>query len=422
MSEKTDKGTFGCPFFRPNFADIGVDKTMMRVFVLISAALLSAQNALAQAQYITSPVTEAARSAPSGPLSPAVSARASDSDAPLDRIEALELRLSQMEQLLNAQRTLQARQNMNEAMKLRQRMSRLETQLKTVSADAATDAATSPATGAYATTTDTIVTQGGGAVPTGNINVQSRLNDVTESLRIMQAQTDELLIEMRTLKQQLARSRADNEFRFQALESGVRRAVAGISSTSDEPEVIGFVKRSAPVEGLEAGAASAASASGTISDAAATKLVGEGDLSALEGFAPAVRTPLNDPKKLYDRALSDLQSGNYAGAEADFAQLVEQFPSHKMAGNAQYWLGETYYVRRQFKQAAQAFLAGYTTYAESKKAPDSLLKLGMTLTALGEKKTGCDAFAELNAKFPDAPDAVTKRAQIERKRAGCVAS
>jgi TolA-binding protein len=43
----------------------------------------------------------------------------------------------------------------------------------------------------------------------------------------------------------------------------------------------------------------------------------------------------------------------------------------------------------------------------------------MTLIALGEKKTGCDAFAELNAKFPDAPSAVAKRAQIEKKRAGC---
>ena len=99
--------------------------------------------------------------------------------------------------------------------------------------------------------------------------------------------------------------------------------------------------------------------------------------------------------------------------------LVERFPSHKMAGHAQYWLGETFYVQRQYKQAAQAFLAGYTTYAGSKKAPDSLLKLGMTLTALGEKKTGCDAFAELNAKFPDAPAAIAKRAVIEKKRAGC---
>ena len=403
MSERTFKGTFGCPFSCPNFAAIDFNKGTMRVFVLILGAVMVAPSAYAQSQYITAPVTEAARNAPTGPLTPVASARGNNDDAPLDRIEALELRLSQMEQLLNAQRTLQTRQNLNEAMKLRQRLTRLETQVNNVSADAVT---TSTAPNAAR---PNFPGNGSG----GDMNVQSRLNDVTESLRVMQAQTDQLLIEMRTLKQQLERSRADSEFRFQALESGMRRAVAGISSTSDEPEVIGFVKRAAPVEGLEGASATATS------DVAATKLVGEGDLSALNGFAQSTRSPLNDPKKLYDRALKDLQSGNYAGAEADFGQLVEQFPSHKLAGNAQYWLGETYYVRRQFKQAAQAFLAGYTTYAESKKAPDSLLKLGMTLTALGEKKTGCDAFAELDAKFPDAPDAVAKRAQIERKRAGC---
>ena len=95
---------------------------------------------------------------------------------------------------------------------------------------------------------------------------------------------------------------------------------------------------------------------------------------------------LDNPQALYERALGDLQSGDYAGARVDFSILVEKFPSHKMAGHAQYWLGETFYVQRQYKQAAQAFLAGYTTYAGSKKAPDSLLKLGMTLTRFGRKE------------------------------------
>ena len=81
-----------------------------------------------------------------------------------------------------------------------------------------------------------------------------------------------------------------------------------------------------------------------------------------------------------------MRAGAYAGAQTDFEQMLKRFPAHKLAGNAQYWLGETFYVRRQFKQAAEAFLAGYTTYQQSTKAPDSLLKLGMTLAAMGEKK------------------------------------
>ena len=374
-------------------------------FVTVSVAMLPFIGGVAQAQYITSPVTEAARNAPTGALTP----EASDRFA-ADRVEALELRLSRMEQLLEAQRTLQARQNRNQAMKLNQRLDRLESLM--------TGSAASGAQNAAAVSPASPIAQPSGA--SGNAlssDVQTRLNDVTEALRMLQAQTDELMIEMRGLSQRVTRGQADSEFRFQALESGVRRATAGISSVSDEPEVIGFVNRAAPVQGLES--ASATQSASAAVDVATTKLVGEGDLSVLTGFGASGRAPLDDPKKLYQRGLKDLQAGNYGGAQIDFGQMLEKFPSHDLAGNAQYWLGETFYVRRQYKQAAQAFLAGYTTYAESAKAPDSLLKLGMTLTALGEKKTGCDAFAELGAKFPDAPNAVTKRAQIERKRAGC---
>lgn len=381
-------------------------------FVTISVAMLSLSGGLAQAQYITSPVTEAARNAPTGALTPEVSGPVAG-----DRIEALELRLARMEQLLEAQRTLQARQNRNQALKMKQRLDQLETQLTGMSAVAAGDAAVSGAQNAGASASSAVQPNNLSAAPLLGNDVQTRLNDVTEALRMLQAQTDELMIEMRGLSQRVTRGQADSEFRFQALESGVRRATAGISSVSDEPEVIGFVKRAAPVQGLES--ASATQSASAAVDVATTKLVGEGDLSVLTGFGASGRAPLDDPKKLYQRGLKDLQAGNYGGAQIDFGQMLEKFPSHALAGNAQYWLGETFYVRRQYKQAAQAFLAGYTTYAESAKAPDSLLKLGMTLTALGEKKTGCDAFAELGAKFPDAPNAVTKRAQIERKRAGC---
>ncbi|MEC7266950.1 MAG: tol-pal system protein YbgF, partial [Pseudomonadota bacterium] len=148
--------------------------------------------------------------------------------------------------------------------------------------------------------------------------------------------------------------------------------------------------------------------------------IGEGDLPMQNPPAEAaIRPPLNDPKDLYDRALADLRTGAYAGAQTDFEQMLVRFPAHKLAGNAQYWLGETFYVRRQFKQAAEAFLAGYTTYQQSTKAPDSLLKLGMTLAAMGEKKTSCDAFKELAVKFPQAPQAIAKRVQIEKARVGC---
>lgn len=312
-----------------------------------------------------------------------------------ERVDALELRLAQLEQLLEAQRTLQNRNRLAETQQIRQRLDLLETRLLSGQGDFGS----TPPNAAAASVSGTNAAA-----------ERVQFSQLLEMLRLLQAQTDRIMIDVQTMTQRLDKASSDNEFRFQALEGGIIRANQGISSSSSEPEVIGFVKKSAPVAGL-------ASASAVID--VTTPLVGEGNPDDLADFDAPVRVPLNDPQALYERALSDLQSGDYQGARVDFASLVARFPSHKMAGHAQYWLGETFYVQRQYKQAAQAFLAGYTTYAASKKAPDSLLKLGMTLNALGEKKTGCDAFAELNAKFPDAPAAVAKRAQIERKRAGC---
>lgn len=369
--------------------------------LILSVALIFAVAASAEAQYITSPTTQRAPSA--GLLTP--SSRAADEAMAQERIEALELRLAQIEQMQQAQRVLQTRNQLTEAKQLRARIEQLEGQVQTLSV--------APIGGTPRTASVAPI-----AAPQGSTTaaeLQTRYNDMAESLRLLQSQTDRLILQIRTLQTTLERTGADNEFRFQALESGLRRANTGISSTSDKPEVIGFVKRSAPVTGVAGASAVAAS----LPNNQQAPLVGEGDLSVLDNFGQNTRLALADPKALYERALKDLQAGNYAGAELDFAQLLAAHPGHNLAGNAQYWLGETHYVRRQFKQAAQAFLSGYTTYAKSKKAPDSLLKLGMTLTAMGEKKTGCDAFAELGAKFPDAPPAVTKRADIERKRAGC---
>ena len=367
-------------------------------------SMMSMMPGVAQAQYVSSPTTQAARSAPTGLLTP----QNSGADGLLEangqeRLEMLELKLLQIEQLLTAQSNLRARSQSNEVMKLRQRIEFLEAQ-----GGARPAASATPPAKAFNAPLD-------GAAPQGAAELRMRFNDMAESLRTLQAHTDRLLLQMQALTQRVESGKADNEFRFQALESGVRRANAGISSTSSEPEVIGFVRRAAPVEGLETPVTTSASSSAS----AAAPLVGEGDLSTLQNFGRQPRAPLKDPKALYNRALKDLQAGKYGGAEADFASLVEAYPSHKLAGNSQYWLGETFYVRRQYKQAAEAFLAGYTTYARSQKAPDSLLKLGMTLNALGEKKTGCDALAELGAKFPDASSSIRKRAQIERKRAGC---
>lgn len=126
-----------------------------------------------------------------------------------------------------------------------------------------------------------------------------------------------------------------------------------------------------------------------------------------------------DPKADYERAYGYLLQQNYDAARTGFVAFLKDHPRHTLAGNAQYWLGEVYFVRGNYKAAAQAFLRGYQTYGRSSKAPDSLLKLAVSLDRLGERKAACQSFSELVTRFPRAPGYVKDRAKQERRRLGC---
>jgi tol-pal system protein YbgF len=139
---------------------------------------------------------------------------------------------------------------------------------------------------------------------------------------------------------------------------------------------------------------------------------------ATAALAPASDTS-NDPKQLYETAYGYLLQRDYGAAETAFDAFLAKFPNDSLSGNAQYWLGETHFVRGQYKAAASSFLKGYQTYGNSPKAPDSLLKLAMSLDRLGQKDAACASFGELLTKFPTASSSVKARAQSERQRVGC---
>jgi tol-pal system protein YbgF len=125
------------------------------------------------------------------------------------------------------------------------------------------------------------------------------------------------------------------------------------------------------------------------------------------------------PKQLYETAYGYLLQRDYGAAEAAFEDFLQRFPSDPLAGNAQYWLGESLFVRGQYRSAAGAFLKGYQTYGRNAKAPESLLRLAMSLQRLGQKDAACSSFNELASKYPSAPPHVKTSAQAERQKAGC---
>ena len=310
------------------------------------------------------------------------------------RLDALELRLAQLQQSVEAQNRLAIHDEMTQLRTMDTRLEMLEQKLDGL------------ITSAHNSSIPHAPSQGEPNAPNApNAPISAhQINQLQEILRALRGQTETLIIRYNALVAQIETANQDNEFRFQQLESAYRRATQGISSSSEGPEIIGRIKKQLPVEGQ-------------VSTIENGKLIGEGDMPTTT--PPPARLPLDNPNALYKRALGDLREGKFALAEADFITFVEKFPRHKLAGNAQYWLGESYYVRQQYKRAAEAFLAGYSQYAKNIKAPDSLLKLGMVLVALGDKKNGCGAFADLVVKFPDASDSVKRRAGIEQNRAGC---
>ena len=80
--------------------------------------------------------------------------------------------------------------------------------------------------------------------------------------------------------------------------------------------------------------------------------------------------------------------------------FIKNHPDNSLTSNAHYWLGETYYVRGKYGDAAAAFAEGYQKFPKSSKAADNLLKLGMSLGQLNQKKEACLSFAELTTSSP----------------------
>jgi len=250
--------------------------------------------------------------------------------------------------------------------------------------------------------------------PTDAARISLRLDQIEASLRDMTGQVERLQFELRQANQKIDNFAADTDFRLRELEGTggqppVRQDPAPLASTAPAPTERPLTDAQRATVGTLGGVSQSATAS-------------TGQLTPPRQLSSAATTglPEGGPDEAYKYAMSFLRQGDYGAAEAAFSQFLEAYGDTSLAGNAQYWLGETYYVREQYQDAARAFLAGYQTYASSPKAPDSLLKLGITLAALGQTQDACITLAEVPRTFPGAPQSVKARAEQERSRAGCV--
>ena len=129
--------------------------------------------------------------------------------------------------------------------------------------------------------------------------------------------------------------------------------------------------------------------------------------------------PNKPAEEQYDFAVSFMKIGDYETAEFALKEFIDKNKDHDLAGSAQYWYGETFRIRQLYSDAASAYLDGYQNYPKSKKAPDNLLKLGITMVQLGEKDQGCKMISGLKKEYPKASKSVLQKAQYEQKKFKC---
>ena len=121
----------------------------------------------------------------------------------------------------------------------------------------------------------------------------------------------------------------------------------------------------------------------------------------------------------YKYAMNIMKSGDFEKAEIAFKEFVDTHSKHELAGNAQFWYGETFYIRQLYEDAAAAYLEGYQKYPNSSKAPENLLKLGVTLAELGEVEQGCKMIVNLKKAYPKTDASILQKSSYEKKRFNC---
>lgn len=246
---------------------------------------------------------------------------------------------------------------------------------------------------------------GGGSVqvaqaiqPSLAADFEIRLQRMERALSELTGKYEESVYQSTQLKDRLERMNSDMDFRLSQLEKGGSTAMAAAPSAPTAPAK---TPEKTPDKGAPATAAK------------------PGDKPADAKGAQTAALPPGNPEKQYEHAFELLRDSDYDKAERAFTEFLSKNKGHQLAGNAQYWLGETYYVRKKYTEAAVAFAEGFQKYPKNSKAPDNLLKLGMSMAQLNQKNDACTAFGQLLTKFPEASASVKRRADTERKRLNC---
>lgn len=233
--------------------------------------------------------------------------------------------------------------------------------------------------------------------------LSQRVHDLEETLRQVTGQNETLAHKVQELNDKLDRQQKDFEYRLcamaaQQLGNGPQGAAPALPCATTG----GVAPTVAPAQG------SAAPALGKPPGTLGT--LGGNDNQAAAPPAPTARSQL-------DAGMNLLAKGQYDDARAAFRTVADNNPKDPSASVAVYWIGRIAYVQKDYAGAARAFAEVIKKYPMSASAPESLLKLGQSLLASGQKKEGCTALVALKKKYPSASKTLIGQAASARKAA-----
>ena len=244
-----------------------------------------------------------------------------------------------------------------------------------------------------------------------------KLSEIENQFQELTNKFEEINFKLDKLSNRMSKTQADNQVRFQDLETGKfsdftdKKITNKIDSNekvlpgSSEPQDLGSISYKDN---------STNDTSQKIQSIDTTATIVTETFQSEEKILPK-----EPPEQQYEFATSFLKVGDYSMAERAFREFVTSNPEHELAGNAQYWYAETFRIRQLYTDAASAYLEGYQKYPKGEKAPINLLKLGVSMVQIGEKDQGCKMINGVEKQYPKANQSVIQKAKYESQKFEC---
>jgi len=130
------------------------------------------------------------------------------------------------------------------------------------------------------------------------------------------------------------------------------------------------------------------------------------------GAAEATAEPKNDVEAAYNACYKLFKEGQYVKAREEFLKFLKQYPKTAFSDNAQFWIGETWYVEDKFERAIVEYQKVVKDYPNGDKVPYALLKQGMAFQKLGDKASAKIVYNQVIKKYPQTNQARVAKAKL----------